>query len=303
MEFLKDIPKEEALAVVVPVGVYWAYSGFYTLLEKFQPKLFEARRLHSKQDEKKKNLVTPQKVVLMVLFQQVLQIVLACLTFTLEKRSSDTASLPSLWVQVLQFLFACFVMDTWQYFMHRLFHESRFLYRNFHSWHHRLLVPYSFGALYNHPVEGFLLDSVGGALSFALSGMPPRNAILFFSFATIKTVDDHCGIYTPYNPFHLLFRNNAAYHDVHHQVKGFRYNYSQPFLPFWDHVLGTYLPFSVIKRAGGGLEAHILQPSNDTPAMSKTSQGDSVIKSSTIRPDDAALPEGACVPRARPRRA
>lgn len=257
MEFFKDIPKEELLAVVVPVGVYWAYSGFYTCLEAFHPNLFDRSRLHSKGEWKRKNLVTPGQVVVMVLFQQVVQILLACLTFTLEKRSSDPSALPSIWIQIVQFVFACFVMDTWQYFLHRLFHESRFLYRHFHSWHHRLLVPYSFGALYNHPLEGFLLDSVGGALSFALSGMPPRNAIIFFSFATIKTVDDHCGMYSPYNPFHLLFRNNAAYHDVHHQVKGFRSNYSQPFFPFWDHLLGTYMPFSIVKRPEGGFEARM----------------------------------------------
>lgn len=244
---------DEILAVVVPVGVYWAYSGFYMLLEKYRPQLFERRRLHSKTDVGK-NLVTPQQVVLMVLFQQSLQILLASVTVTLDKGGFSRPP-PSLWIQVLQFIFACFVLDTWQYFMHRLFHESRYLYRTFHSWHHRLLVPYTFGALYNHPVEGFLMDSVGGALSFALTGMSPRNAIFFFSLATIKTVDDHCGIYTPYNPFHLIFRNNSAYHDVHHQVKGFRYNYSQPFLPFWDHVLGTYMPFTIVARPEGGIEA------------------------------------------------
>lgn len=45
-------------------------------------------------------------------------------------------------------------MDAWQYVLHRAFHESRFLYRHFHSHHHRLYVPYAFGALYNHPFEG-----------------------------------------------------------------------------------------------------------------------------------------------------
>jgi hypothetical protein len=47
-----------------------------------------------------------------------------------------------------------FVMDAWQYVLHRTFHESRFLYKHFHSHHHRLYVPYAFGALYNHPLEG-----------------------------------------------------------------------------------------------------------------------------------------------------
>lgn len=156
---------------------------------------------------------------------------------------------------VLQFLTAMFVLDTWQYFAHRYMHHNKFLYRYIHSQHHRLVVPYAFGALYNHPVEGLLLDTIGGALSFLVSGMTPRVSIFFFSFATIKTVDDHCGLWLPGNLFHVLFRNNTAYHDVHHQLYGSKYNFSQPFFVTWDRILGTYMPYSLEKRAGGGFEA------------------------------------------------
>lgn len=146
-------------------------------------------------------------------------------------------------------------MDTWQYFMHRYMHHNKFLYRHIHSLHHRLVVPYAFGALYNHPIEGLLNDTIGGALSFLLSGMSPRASIFFFSFATIKTVDDHCGLWLPGNLFHFFFRNNTAYHDVHHQLYGSKYNFAQPFFVMWDRILGTYMPYSLEKRAGGGFEA------------------------------------------------
>jgi sphinganine C4-monooxygenase len=80
-----------------------------------------------------------------------------------------------------------FVLDTHQYFLHRLFHVNKFLYKHVHSHHHRLYVTYAFGALYNHPVEGFLLDSVGATLAFSVSGMSPRMGLVFFTFATLKT--------------------------------------------------------------------------------------------------------------------
>lgn len=147
------------------------------------------------------------------------------------------------------------VLDTWQYFMHRYMHHSKFLYKHIHSQHHRLVVPYAFGALYNHPLEGLLLDTIGGALSFLLSGMTPRSSIFFFSFATIKTVDDHCGLWLPGNLFHVFFQNNTAYHDVHHQLYGSKYNFSQPFFVVWDRILGTYMPYSLEKRTSGGFEA------------------------------------------------
>jgi sphinganine C4-monooxygenase len=120
-------------------------------------------------------------------------------------------SCPSLFELGTQFFIAMLVLDTWQYFIHRYMHHNKFLYRNIHSQHHRLVVPYAFGALYNHPLEGLILDTVGGTLSFLLSGMSPRASIFFFSFATIKTVDDHCGLWILGNLLHILFKNNTAY--------------------------------------------------------------------------------------------
>ncbi|CAN8305247.1 unnamed protein product [Cochlearia groenlandica] len=74
-----------------------------------------------------------------------------------------------------------------------------------------------------------------------------RTAIFFFSLATIKTVDDHCGLWLPGNPFHIFFSNNSAFHDVHHQLYGSKYNFSQPFFVVWDRILGTYFPYSLDK--------------------------------------------------------
>lgn len=109
-------------------------------------------------------------------------------------------------------------MDTWQYFLHRLFHVNKYLYRKFHSVHHRLYVPYAYGALYNHWFEGLLLDTLGAALSHLLAGMGIRQGIFLFAFSTLKTVDDHCGYALPFDPLQAAFGNNAPYHDVHHQV-------------------------------------------------------------------------------------
>lgn len=46
-----------------------------------------------------------------------------------------------------------FVMDAYQYWVHRWMHTNRWLFKHFHSWHHRVYCPYAIGALYNHPVE------------------------------------------------------------------------------------------------------------------------------------------------------
>ncbi|KAI9759717.1 MAG: hypothetical protein M1835_000321 [Candelina submexicana] len=142
-------------------------------------------------------------------------------------------------VPAVQFLSAIVVVDTWQYFLHRAMHMNKWLYNTFHSRHHRLYVPYAFGALYNHPFEGFLLDTLGASVAFKLAGLSTRQGMWFFTGSTFKTVDDHCGYALPWDPLQWITSNNAGYHDVHHQTWGVKTNFSQPFFTFWDRLLGT----------------------------------------------------------------
>jgi len=160
---------------------------------------------------------------------------------------------PSLFVMMCQFLTAAVTLDTHQYFMHRLMHTNKFLTK-IHSSHHALVVPYAYGALYAHPLDGFILEIAGSAIATMVSGMTPRTIMYFFCFATIKTVDDHCGLLLPGNPIQKLFKNNCAYHSIHHQLYGNKFNFSQPFFITWDKIFGTHLPYTIEKREGGGFE-------------------------------------------------
>ncbi|KAJ2907188.1 hypothetical protein MKZ38_006482 [Zalerion maritima] len=145
------------------------------------------------------------------------------------------------WVAIpaIQFFLGILFVDTWQYILHRTMHTNTWLYTTFHSRHHRLYVPYAYGALYNHWFEGFLLDTLGTGLAFKVAGMTTRQGLVFFTCSTIKTVDDHCGYALPWDPIQHITSNNAAYHDIHHQSWGIKTNYSQPFFTFWDKFLGT----------------------------------------------------------------
>nr|POE86554.1 sphingolipid c4-hydroxylase sur2 [Quercus suber] len=151
-------------------------------------------------------------------------------------------------VPAIQFFAAILVVDTWQYFLHRAMHMNKFLYTTFHSRHHRLYVPYAYGALYNHPFEGFLLDTLGTGIAYLATGMTIRQSMWFFTLSTIKTVDDHCGYAFPWDLLQHITSNNAGYHDVHHQSWGIKTNFSQPFFTFWDSLLGT-------KWTGGDVSA------------------------------------------------
>ncbi|CAA7401900.1 unnamed protein product [Spirodela intermedia] len=237
---------EETLGALLPIAVYWTYSALYVLLGSLS---LDKYRLHPRGDEAK-NIVSRATVVKGVLIQQAFQVVVALGLFTFVRNDGQATkrAQPSVIGAVGQWVVAMGVLDTWQYFMHRYVHVNKFLYKHVHSKHHTLVVPYSFGALYNHPLEGLILDTVGGALSFLASGMSARDGIFFFSSATIKTVDDHCGLWLPGNPLHALFGNNSAYHDIHHQLYGSKCNFSQPFFVAWDRIMGTYMPYTLEKR-------------------------------------------------------
>ncbi|KAF4350994.1 sphinganine C4-monooxygenase 1 [Cannabis sativa] len=246
---------DEVLGTILPIIVYWVYSGMYCLLDLLVGNKY---RLHSKEEEDEKNVVPKGVVIKGVLIQQFLQAMVAITcyymvnindgAYIVEKKTTSLINL------IRQFISAMVVLDTVQYFMHRCMHQNKFLYKHIHSQHHQLIVPYAFGALYNHPLEGLFVDTFSGALAFLVSGMSARASIFFYTFATIKGVDDHCGICLPGNIFHVIFKNNTAYHDIHHQFYGNKYNFSQPFFVMWDKLLGTYMPYSVEKRIEGGLE-------------------------------------------------
>jgi sphinganine C4-monooxygenase len=174
-----------------------------------------------------------------------------------------------------------------QYWGHRWMHTNKWLYRNFHSVHHRLTVPYAYGALYNHPVEGFIMDILGSAIPAALLNMHPWTATFFFSIATIKTVDDHCGYALPWDPLQIVFPNNAAYHDIHHWYRGQRYNYSQPFFTFWDKWMGT--DFNDAVKAGKvsasperRQAAASVKPEESKPAQENSERSERVLRSRRV---------------------
>ncbi|KAF8518885.1 fatty acid hydroxylase superfamily-domain-containing protein [Gautieria morchelliformis] len=276
---------------------YWVASLIYHALDISGWQWLEKYRIQDLEEVKNKNLVTRGQVVRTVAFQQALQTAFGISWLTLfpipdpptnhahelrvlslkiaravfyvmgeqggrqflAKYCTNMAYNMYWWIiPIAQFIMAFLILDTYQYFLHRTFHEVQFFYKHFHSMHHRLYVPFAFGALYGHPVEGAILDGFGAGISLTLAGMTVRQGILLFAFATYKTVDDHCGYYFPWHPVHMLFGNNAEYHDVHHQQAGIKSNFSQPLFIHWDVILGTRMTMQELRaKKGKPKEKHL----------------------------------------------
>uniref|UniRef100_A0A7S3R423 Fatty acid hydroxylase domain-containing protein n=1 Tax=Dunaliella tertiolecta TaxID=3047 RepID=A0A7S3R423_DUNTE len=224
-----------------PIFTYWLLAGFYDVLDHSSSKVVAKHRIARREPDGRVNRVSRGHVCRRVLLQHSMQLAATLVALVLDPQQCS-ANPPVGWVRAgLQFLIGMFIMDTWQYWIHRAMHTSAFLYKHFHSTHHQLWNPYAFGALYNHPLEALLLDTLGAAVAMFSLNMTCQLAVGFFCFSTAKTVLDHCNYRFPLNPLHDVFPNSAAYHDVHHDFHGLKANYSQPFFIMWDLLMGTYM--------------------------------------------------------------
>lgn len=225
--------------LVWPITMYWVISAFYDLLDTLDLPITRHFKVVRKV-RGRENLMTKFQVIRRVILQHVIQFALTYAMFVVDKDQCTHKPAGGWAVSTFQFCLGMFVMDTYQFWVHRAMHVYPFLYKHIHSHHHRLLIPYAYGALYNHPLEALLLDSLGGMITIYAAGLSCEVSTWLMTFATIKTVLDHCGYVFPVNPLHDCFPNCATYHDIHHDIRFIKKNYQQPFFTHWDQLMGSF---------------------------------------------------------------
>ncbi|KAF2098713.1 hypothetical protein NA57DRAFT_56359 [Rhizodiscina lignyota] len=253
-----DLASDPKVSPIAPVIGYWVMSVCFMSLEKLNA--FPQYRTQPPQDVDKKNLVTKSQVFVGVIGMQAVQIIGGIFLAQFEEPPgryvqpstlsaldegivSFVPTIPrtlSVWLAFVLFygsrqFIAFAISDCWHYFVHRFEHVNKWVYKNVHSQHHRLYVPYAFGALYNHPAESVFNDILGGLLTAWLVGLTNAEKTVFFTLATLKTVDDHCGYQLPWDIISWIGRatgNDAYYHAVHHEPKGIKAGKS--FLTLWS---------------------------------------------------------------------
>ncbi|ODQ81022.1 hypothetical protein BABINDRAFT_160441 [Babjeviella inositovora NRRL Y-12698] len=257
-DLIESIP-DGILALIAPIVAYWLMSSFFYVVDCTD--IWAKYRIHESEEVKSRNKATISDVLKDVIIQHVVQSVVGYGFYLQDPKPTTGHEFHVMWrmktampvavpdaviylayayaLPAAKLLGAIVIIDTWQYWLHRTMHDYKFLYRHFHSRHHRLYVPYAFGALYNNPVEGFLLDTLGTGIAAIAMRLAPRETCALYTFATLKTVNDHCGYALPWDVFRMVFPNNSVYHDIHHQMWGIKHNFSQPFFCFWDKFTNT----------------------------------------------------------------
>lgn len=70
---------DDIMALWVPIAAYWTYSMLFHFLMVAKIPYFEQYRIHSADDSSKRNRVSVKRVVAMVTFQQLIQVILGSL--------------------------------------------------------------------------------------------------------------------------------------------------------------------------------------------------------------------------------
>ncbi len=223
------------------IFAYWGLAILYDVLDNLNIPFIRRYQL-VRRDEPRGNQVTKQHVIIRVLMQHTIQTALGFILLVADPDMCVNLSLKRMTFlhRATRFVLGMFIMDTWQFVIHRYLHVNTYLYKHLHSTHHNLVIPYAYGALYNSILEGFILDTIGGVVTLFAGGLDCETAVCLFTFATCKTVLDHSNYRFPLNPIHNLFPNCSAYHDVHHDFRYIKRNFSQPFFTHWDWMLGSF---------------------------------------------------------------
>jgi sterol desaturase/sphingolipid hydroxylase (fatty acid hydroxylase superfamily) len=139
----------------------------------------------------------------------------------------------SLTLQVaLNYLLSTFVFYWW----HRLRHESDFLWRVTHQFHHSPSRIETVTAFYKHPFEVIADTWLNLALSFLLLGVSIEAFVAHTACIAASQFFVHMNVATP--RWVGWFIQRPEMHRIHHEYGVHKNNYAD--LPLWDMLFGTY---------------------------------------------------------------
>lgn len=135
-----------------------------------------------------------------------------------------------------------FLMDTIQYCTHRIQHEIPWLYKTFHHGHHSMRWSFSYGSFYNDICEVMVTGSIIGAMYMYVFHYTYLEFQIVSCLAIFWTVMDYTAVFN-----HVWWLGRKDFHRIHHSVN-IDCNFQQPFMTYWDKLLGTDYEFVMKKR-------------------------------------------------------
>lgn len=145
------------------------------------------------------------------------------------------------------------VFDTQFFWVHRLAHQSSWIYKHFHREHHFDHHPDTWSALYQHPVDLFVTTAIpmAWAVVLPIHAWAWWLALLLANYINLAghsgyevtrklpavlTLNGWLSYFDPMRRYASGLVQTVTHHDLHHQL--FRVNYALYFT-HWDRLMGT----------------------------------------------------------------
>jgi len=196
---------------LVHIASYWSACGIFYINERFFDKTYKWETYQLAATTSIKNQLYISLPTLYLASGRIQQVV--------EASSND-----NLLAVIAKLFIIINISNLFFYWSHRLLHVP-FMFRMIHYKHHEFMEPIGVAALYAHPVEHFISNTLSFILPFLFVGCNYYIMLLLLASASIITVCYHSKCFFVFND-----------HLVHHQL--FKCNYG--FGGYLDKMFGTY---------------------------------------------------------------
>ena len=134
-------------------------------------------------------------------------------------------------VLIFEVLTVLIIDDLFFYFLHRIMHENKYIYKKIHKIHHRANVPIPIEYIYVHPFE-WMSGMIGPFLAMiSIGGISFESYVLYLIIRNMHEIHIHSGIKTVSIHKIFPFYGTNEHHDIHHSKRNG--NYASTFV-FWD---------------------------------------------------------------------
>lgn len=161
-------------------------------------------------------------------------------------RADEPTPIPSHGIMIAHLIVLEILGDLGLYWGHRIQHESDFLWRKFHSKHHRIGTPTPWSTIYIDTTDATLQAGLPVIAAAAVVRPHPITFSVYVFLRIAENVVNHSGLDATVIDVVTLKcipgRARIAHHDAHHQYSNYgarAKNFGENFW-VWDWLFGTY---------------------------------------------------------------